>query len=636
MEKELTKIHNYSDKKLEEYFATYNLKTLHELKLYLDDLYYNTGDNICLKDYQYDMLKDILTIRDPGYIPPIGAKIRYGDNATDLPYWLGSMDKFKPENVSDLERWLDKNKAEEYIIEDKLDGVSCLLTVVDSKVKLYTRGDGKTGSDITYLTQYFRNIPIKINENIAVRGELIIDLNTFKLKYSKDNANPRNMVAGRVGGKTIREGLNDIQFIAYELILPEKIQIKASDQLEKLTDLGFKTVNYSIVDNITIENLIESFILAKQQSPFEIDGIIVQANVPYIRNISGNPKYAFAFKVRLDSNVIEAEVQEVEWSISKWGLIKPKIRINPIQLSGVTITYTTGFNAKYIENNNIGPGTIIKITRSGDVIPYIVSIVKSTQAQMPSIPYIWNETHVDILTEENETIMCIKLIASFFASLKIKFVSEATVDKMYKAGFDNILKILSAEKKDFEKIEGFGARLAERTHENIHSGLKNISLSELLGASGIFGMGIGKRKVEVLINAIPDLLTIYKNIPSIELIDLINNVEGFSDKTTDKIVQNLPWADKFIDSLKDFVTFKMQKKVSDDLKDMKVVFSGFRDSDIEDKVVKRGGKVITSVSKNTTILVVADKDVIQSKAQKAIALGIPIYNKEEFVETFGL
>ena len=149
-------------------------------------------------------------------------------------------------------------------------------------------------------------------------------------------------------------------------------------------------------------------------------------------------------------------------------------------------------------------------------------------------------------------------------------------------------------------------------------------------------MGIGKRKVEVLINAIPDLLTIYKNIPSIELIDLINNVEGFSDKTTDKIVQNLPWADKFIDSLKDFVTFKMQKKVSDDLKDMKVVFSGFRDSDIEDKVVKRGGKVITSVSKNTTILVVADKDVIQSKAQKAIALGIPIYNKEEFVETFGL
>ena len=98
----------------------------------------------------------------------------------------------------------------------------------------------------------------------------------------------------------------------------------------------------------------------------------------------------------------------------------------------------------------------------------------------------------------------------------------------------------------------------------------------------------------------------------------------------------MPWADKFIDSLTDFVTFKMQKKVSDDLKDMKVVFSGFRDSDIEYKVVKRGGKVITSVSKNTTILVVADKDVIQSKAQKAIALGIPIYNKEEFVETFGL
>lgn len=635
MESKIKVISKYNDAELERYFNKEELSFLHELKLFLDDRYYNTGEDTGLSDYKYDVLKETLQKRDPNYKPPIGTKIRKGDNAIDLPYWLGSQNKIKPEDESELSRWLSKNKSEKYIIEDKLDGISCLLITNKGKINLYTRGDGKIGSDISYLSQYFQNIPKNIKDNIAVRGELIMNSKTFDLKYSKEFANPRNFVAGRIGSKTIRDGLNDIEFIAYELV-SNGILVKPEDQLEYLQNLGFKVVNHTIVNEITKENLIENFLLSKQESNFEIDGIIVQSNVPYKRNISGNPSYAFAFKVRLDSNLIEAEVEEVEWNISKWGIIKPRIRIKPVNLNGVKITYATAFNAKYVFENNIGPGTIISLTRSGDVIPFIVEVIKSTIASMPDIEYKWNETKVDIYTDENKEIACIKLVSSFFASLKIKHVSEATVTKMYEYGLDTVLKIIQAQKSDFEKIEGFGKRLAERTYDNIHEGLKNVSLATLLGASGVFGMGLGVRKMELLLANIPNILTIYKDIPKEELFEMINEVEGFSDKTTTKIIESLPWAEKFIENLKPYITVKEKTRATDDLKELKVVFTGFRDKDLEEKIKNRGGKTVTSISKNTTVLVVADKFSRSSKTLKATELNIPIYEKEEFMEIFKL
>lgn len=644
MDKEIKKISKYSDKDIIEYFGKTDLNILHNMKLYLDDLYYNTGISSGLDDYQYDALKEILGERDPGYIPEIGAKIRTNDNKVDLPFWLGSMNKLKPDDESEFNRWLIKNKSEEYILEDKLDGISCLLIAEGGKLKLYTRGDGKIGSDISYFAQYFKNLPdmtsIKNIGNIAIRGELILQEDVFITKYSDEFANPRNFVAGRIGSKTVREGLKDIEFIAYEIV-KSGICLKPEEQLNTLRELGFTVVTHRILPEISIEALVDNLYLSKKESKYEIDGIIVQSNVPYVRNTSGNPQYAFAFKVRMASNLLNAEVEEVIWNVSKWGLIKPRIRIKPIKLSGVTITYTTGFNAKYIEENNIGPGTILKITRSGDVIPFIVEVVKSTDAQFPSdIEYDWNETHVDIHvkndTDDNTTDMCVKLVASFFSSLKIKYISEATITKMYKHGLNNVIKIVSASQADFEKIEGFGKRSAERSYENIHNGLQNITLSMLLGASGVFGMSIGKRKTEVLLDSIPNLLEIYKDLSREELVMLINSVEGFSDKTTAKIIENLPWADKFYQNIKPYVSIKEEIIATNDLENMKVVFTGFRDTALEEKVKLRGGKVVTSVSKNTTVLVVADKDSKSSKVQKAIELGIDIYDKEEFQKTFNI
>ena len=91
MESIIRKLTKYSDIELEKYFNTEKITKLHEIKLYLDYLYYNTGKESGFTDFQYDILKEILEKRDPNYIPPVGAKIRAGDNKVKLPYWLGSM-----------------------------------------------------------------------------------------------------------------------------------------------------------------------------------------------------------------------------------------------------------------------------------------------------------------------------------------------------------------------------------------------------------------------------------------------------------------------------------------------------------------------------------------------------------------
>ncbi len=637
--KELIKyLNNLSTNDFEKKINTYDLNFLHKIKLYLDDLYYNTGIESGLDDYKYDILKDVLQERDPKYVPPIGAEIRNDNREVSLPFWLGSMNKIKYEGSSDvLRRWLSKHKAEEYIIENKLDGISCLLEFRNKKIRLYTRGNGSRGSDISHLTSYFKNIPKKLRETIYVRGELIMNKNTFKTKYATEFANPRNMVAGRIGSKTIRSGLTDIEFIAYEIVRENTLP-KPQEQLEMLKELGFKVVNFTTEKELSSEKLLENLLYNIQESEYEIDGIIVQGNIPYKRNVSGNPDYAFAFKARLDTNLVEVVVEKVEWNISKWGLIKPRIKIKPVSLGGVTITYTSGFNAKYINDNKIGPGSVLKLTRSGDVIPFIIEVVKGSRAQFPEIDYKWNDTKVDIYIIENSNITCIKLIASFFAALKIKHVSEATVTKMYDHGMDNIIKIVSAKREDFDKIEGFGSRLAERTYDNIHKGFENVPLYLLLGASGVFGMGMGTRKIELLFNNFPNILKEYKKMKKNELYEKINSIHGFSDKTTVKIVKNLPWAEKFVEKLKPYIKFEeeVETKVSNDFFNKKIVFSGFRNTKLEEEIKKRGGKVTTSISKNTSILVVSSKEGGSSKIEKAKELNIPIYELSEFREKFGI
>ena len=112
----------------------------------------------------------------------------------------------------------------------------------------------------------------------------------------------------------------------------------------------------------------------------------------------GNPEHAFAFKMVLSDQIAEVKVTDVIWTPSKDGFLKPRVQVEPVILGGVTIEYATGFNAKYIVDNNIGVGAVIKLVRSGDVIPHILAVIRpASEPLMPTQDYTWNDTRVDVI-----------------------------------------------------------------------------------------------------------------------------------------------------------------------------------------------------------------------------------------------
>ena len=640
-------IKNYNIKQMKKHCSDVDIKELHALKLYLDDLYYNT-EYSGLSDYLYDILKDTIMKKDPNYIPPVGSKIRSNENRIKLPYWMGSASKITPDEQKELDRWLKKNPSEECVISEKLDGVSGTFTHINGKYKLYTRGDGEIGADVSYLIQYIKSIP-RVNENISVRGELIIKKSIFEEKYYDDGnnnvekspnchlyKNARNMVVGLVGAKTIRNGLQDIEFIVYEII-GDNTMPKPSDQMSTLKKLGFTTAisNIAVIQN-NMDDLIHIHNKFKKKSEYDIDGIIIQSNVSYDRNTNGNPSYLFAFKVNSEESIFPTTVLDIEWSVSSWGQIVPVAIIDPIKLPGNTIKRVTVSNAGLMKSKGIGPGAIINVTRSKEVIPFIVSVSTICEEfKWPDIEYEWDENgvHLNVVNADEKILelMRVKMFAKFFHKMGIKHVSRQTITKLYSHGFDTLLKIIAVKEKDLVKIDGIQEKSAERIVTNIRDGLKGVKAPELLGACGVFGFGVGRKRVIALMADIPDLLSTSKK----GLKKRVLKVEGFSEIMADKVVENIDYAIQFIDEISKYVSYVDDTRVSDVLVGKKFVFSGFRSKELEKHIQDRGGKTVTSVSKKTSGIIVASKNVKSTeKVEKSISLGISVYTKDEFIQKF--
>lgn len=600
------------------------------IKETLDDLYYNTKD-CTVSDEKYDIIKEYIQNEDLTYTK-IGAPLRSEDNKIELPFWLGSLDKIKDE--TGLNKWLNSNKSHSnFIISEKLDGVSALLIIDNGIYNLYTRGNGSVGSDISYLVNYIKNIPEKITKKISVRGELIISKENF-VRYSNNYSNARNMVSGIVNAKTLRKGARYLEFISYE-ILDDGILKKPDFQLKKLSELGFTVVEHEIITNINTDLLLNKLSLYKTKSKYIIDGIVVQSNIDYVRNNNDNPEYSFAFKYNMPEDTLDAEVIGIDWNISKRCMLKPTIKIRTVLLNGVMISSVTGFNAKFIVDNKICKGSIITIVRSGDVIPHIVKVVKSgEEGELPNnIDYIWNNTKVDIIiaNKDNKNVH-IKIIHHFLVTLGIKQIAINTIEKLYNIGITSILKLIKAEKKDFLKADGIQEKSAERIYTNIHNNLKEIPLYILMTASGVFDIGLGVKKLKTLTTSIPDIIDTFNNISRKEFYSKLLQVEGFSEVTANRIIINLPLFSKFLEDVKGYITIenKEKKDIEKVLLGKKYVFSGFRDKDLENFIEERGGSVVNTVSSKTSGVIVKTKGQETSKIEKAKRLGLDIVNIDEF------
>ena len=224
-----------------------------------NDDYYNKSKPI-LTDSQFDILKDYIEKKFPSEIV-IGAPIM--KKKVKLPFFMASMNKIKP-NEKMIENWKNKYKGD-YVLSTKIDGISALYD--SQNTKLYTRGDGEFGQDISHLIPYLRIPPL--SENLIIRGELIISKKRFP-----NISSIRNIVSGIVNSKIIpKDKIGMVDFVTYEIVSPS---FKPLEQMDKLKNLGFNTVQYLSCSNFTTTSLSDKLLEWRNTYEYDIDGIIVR------------------------------------------------------------------------------------------------------------------------------------------------------------------------------------------------------------------------------------------------------------------------------------------------------------------------------------------------------------------------
>ena len=607
-----------------------NEATLNGMLIKTNEVYRNLGpdESPLITDNQYDILEDYIKQKYPKntIVGKIGAPVE--KNKVKLPYEMASMDKIKPDTKA-LSSWKSKYKGD-YIISCKLDGVSGLYSTENKTSKLYTRGDGKTGQDISHLLESLK-LPTK--SGIVVRGEFIMSKSTFNKKYSDKFANGRNLVAGTVNRLSVNDTVQDMDFVAYEVIKPP---LKPSEQMKFLLDNGFKTVRHESHKDITNEQLSEILVDWRSNYEYEIDGLIVSNNQIYPRT-SGNPDHSFAFKMVLSEQMAETKVLDVEWNASKDGYLKPRVRMEPVKLSGVKIEYATGFNGAFIETNKIGVGALIQIIRSGDVIPYIKSVITpADKGLMPTVPYIWNEKHVDVMLENKEDDHTVreKNITGFFKGIGVDGLGGGNITRIIDAGFDSIPKILKMSKNDLLTVEGFKDKMAEKIYNGIRENIEKASLINIMSASNTIGRGFSEKKIELIMIEYPDILTSSEDNES--KIKKLSKIKGLASKTAETFVYNIPFFIKFMEEcgLMSKINRVIEKPALSDsdnpLYKKSIVMSGVRDKELETFLKSVGANLSSGVSSNTFALITSDIEGGTSKIEAAKKHGIQILTPDSF------
>ena len=613
-----------------------------------------------LTDNEYDILREYILKKDPSnaLANDQQTQIKNDNTKVKLPYEMWSMDKIKPDTNA-LIKFKQTYKGP-YVISVKVDGVSALYSTETGTPNLYKKGDGKFGFLINHLLPYL-NLPTQ--KNITLRGELMIKEETFKLKYKGQFSNSRNFIAGLVNRKKLtqveKDILQDIDFVAYEVIMPQNL--KPSEQYNKLADLKLITVKN--IQSIEFEQLTNDYLsnkLIEFRTTYEysIDGIICIDDNLHERK-SKNPEHAFAFKMVLTDQVIEAKVLDVLWSVSKDGLIKPRVQFEPVTIGGVTITYATGINARFIVDNNIGLGALVSLTRSGDVIPKITSVI--VPAQKPIMPstteydYVWNATNVDIILKniKSDPRVNVKSITKFFKDLEVEGLGEKNIEKIINSGANTISKIINLSTEDLMNVEGFQKKMATKIKTSIQKQLKEASVAKIAAASNIFGRGLAERTIHQILKAQPDILTSQETMEG--KISKLNAIEGVGDKTAAQFVKAIPEFVEFITLIKpDYQTQAKEPKEEAPiqqaeptqdhiLKNKIIVFSDFDKSskytkkELEKLLVKFGALIETSVKKTTNILIIGDSTSNSTKVENAKKIGtIEIVTLDDFLKRYAI
>ena len=632
-----------------ELFDDHSIDDIIELLILADDLYYNDDEPI-MSDINYDNLRKYAQQLSPTnkYFLGVGSDVR--GNKVKLPYQMGSLDQVYE---GDIVKYISNNKLdnESLTLSDKLDGASGMIVFDTDGLQIaYSRGDGIEGADITRHIKQMPSVP-NIKQSLVVRGECIIAVENFpyvnkltQTRSGKPYKNPRNAVSGMMNAKDNPSKVYKyIDFVAYEIV---GSTLSKYDQFTTLKQLGFKIPQFKNVPSNQInDQYLESHLIErKQSSKYELDGIVIDVDSAQKRQQMNptrdtlNPAYTVKFKLTEAANTVTAEVIDVEINISKDGYLKPRVNIVPVDLLGVTIQWATGFNMKFILDNQIGPKSVLKITRAGDVIPRILSTVSPMvlnngeqysdwfNNKINNFGKVrWTDTGVDLVLDnpnDNSTARFEQLI-DFFDTLGVSHLGEGNLQKIFELGFETPDSVLLLTQEDISTIIGSNI-IGKKIFSSLKSKLTNIPLYTLMGAHPYFGRGVGVRKMKKLYEAFAGDMSKCSDIKN------IIDVDGFDEKTATKIQKGYQPFIEFLNSVdKCLSIMEYQSPIIGTLTGKTIVFTGFRDSSLEKAVESAGGKMGSSVSSKTNFVVTTNVNGTSGKLAKARTLNVPIIGIDE-------
>jgi DNA ligase (NAD+) len=287
-----------------------------------------------------------------------------GEKAKHKYLTVGSLSKI---NSTNCEKHFEK-KPGQYVITSKIDGgsVVCYYGDTGKFEKAVTRGDGTIGIDCTAKMKYI--VPKNIGlYDVAIRGEITMTKEMFNLFYP-DAASPRNTAMGLLSkDNPTPEELLRLSFVSYNIYGPAGDKEippyhKKSKVMQDLHENGFTIVQYTKLFDMD-PRFLES-LKGKLSPEFPADGLVITNELNRFEEIA----YKFV------AETAETTVTKIEWETSRLGNVIPVIYFNPVKLSGATLQKCSGFNAKWVCDNRIGPGVKIIVHRAGEVIPAIKSV----------------------------------------------------------------------------------------------------------------------------------------------------------------------------------------------------------------------------------------------------------------------
>lgn len=615
---------------------------------------YREGNPI-MSDKEYDRMKEELGRHFPDsdiLKKAIVEESVKGDRMERLPFPMFSLEKVK--TVDEIVRWAKDvwglSSNDRVVITPKYDGIS--LLVDETTNDCWTRGDGTEGQNSKDHYRYVNHGNPMNKRGCFTFGEAIVPIGMF-LKNVKPLGykSARNAVAGAFNADDFNaQVLGNTAYVRYGIM--DSDRDKSMQLAELRNDYGNYATQYWVTsagvfdDNKTaltyLNDLFESI------KNFKCDGLVIEVDNKTKREElgrlpNGNPRYAIAYKNPDWQERYTTKVQKIEWSISKDGKAKPVIVFSPVEFDGATVSRCTGYNAKYITDNHISPNAYIVVSRSGDVIPkhletisYSVELFREMCDGMmicPSCgePLRWDANLTDLVcVNPNCDEKAVKQLVYFFATLGTEEMQEATVRKLYKGGLLSVENIVNATEKELEKIEGIGKSLSKKLRKQFDSYVDDgVPFARILTAYNVFGGVIGEKTCQMIFNSLSkDQIDYMFENGEVPLKDLLS-IDGIAETT----------AKAFNDGLKLFfylcsgtpvsISFIQEETVENDNPES-VCFTGFRNKQWEERLVKEGHKVVSGVSKNTTILVTKDKESSSSKVKKAKDLNIPILTPEEF------